>query len=126
MNVHEHQAKELLRRYAVAVPEGTACFSAGDAVAAAEALGFPCVVKAQIHAGGRGKAGGVKVVKNASEARAAAEGLLGRKAGADVFFGLVFQVGAEFVVEIAFGGRPSEESAETISKVDQHGVLIRF
>jgi succinyl-CoA synthetase beta subunit len=78
MNVHEHQAKELLRRYAVAVPEGTACFSADDAVAAAEALGFPCVVKAQIHAGGRGKAGGVKVVKNASEARAAAEGLLGR------------------------------------------------
>jgi succinyl-CoA synthetase beta subunit len=78
MNIHEHQAKELLRRYGVAVPDGRACFGVDEAVAAAEALGFPCVVKAQIHAGGRGKAGGVKVVKSAGEARAAADGLLGR------------------------------------------------
>jgi succinyl-CoA synthetase beta subunit len=78
MNIHEHQAKDLLRRYGVAVPDGTACFGVDEAVAAAEALGFPCVVKAQIHAGGRGKAGGVKVVKSAAEARAAAAELLGR------------------------------------------------
>jgi succinyl-CoA synthetase beta subunit len=77
MNIHEHQGKELLRRYGVAVPEGKACFSTDEAVAAAEELGFPCVVKAQIHAGGRGKAGGVKVVKTAGEARTAAEALLG-------------------------------------------------
>jgi succinyl-CoA synthetase beta subunit len=77
MNIHEHQAKEILRRYGVAVPTGQACFSVDAAVAAAEKLGFPCVVKAQIHAGGRGKAGGVKVVKDAAAARAAAQGLLG-------------------------------------------------
>jgi succinyl-CoA synthetase beta subunit len=78
MNIHEHQGKELLRKYGVAVPDGQACFTADEAVAAAERLGFPCVVKAQIHAGGRGKAGGVKVVKTAAEARAAAQELLGK------------------------------------------------
>ena len=78
MNIHEHQGKELLGRYGIPVPRGKACFDVGEAVAAAEALGFPCVVKAQIHAGGRGKAGGVKVVKNAAEARAAASEILGK------------------------------------------------
>jgi succinyl-CoA synthetase beta subunit len=78
MNIHEHQAKELLRRYGVATLEGRACFTVDEAVAAAQQLGFPCVVKAQIHAGGRGKAGGVKVVKSVDEARAFATGLLGK------------------------------------------------
>jgi succinyl-CoA synthetase beta subunit len=77
MNIHEHQAKEWLRRYGVAVPDGQACFTVEEAVAAAERLGFPCVVKAQIHAGGRGKAGGVKLVEDARAARAAAQALLG-------------------------------------------------
>src|SRR5881296_2090959 len=78
MNIHEHQAKELLRRYQVAVPDGQACFSVDEAVTAANRLGFPCVVKAQIHAGGRGKAGGVKVVRDVGEAEATAEALLGK------------------------------------------------
>jgi succinyl-CoA synthetase beta subunit len=78
MNIHEHQGKELLARYGVAVPAGTACFDVEAAVAAAEAMGFPCVVKAQIHAGGRGKAGGVKIVKNVGDAQAAAQALLGK------------------------------------------------
>jgi succinyl-CoA synthetase beta subunit len=78
MNIHEHQAKELLGRYGIPVPRGTACFSVDEAVAAAETLGFPCVVKAQIHAGGRGKAGGVKVVRDAAAARAAAGEILGK------------------------------------------------
>ena len=57
MNIHEHQAKQVLARYGVAVPKGQAAFSVAEAVAAAEALGGPVwVVKAQIHAGGRGKA----------------------------------------------------------------------
>jgi succinyl-CoA synthetase beta subunit len=78
MNIHEHQAKELLRRFGVKTLEGQACFTADEAVAAAERFGFPCAVKAQIHAGGRGKAGGVKIVKSAAEARAAATELLGK------------------------------------------------
>jgi succinyl-CoA synthetase beta subunit len=78
MNIHEHQGKELLRRYGVATLEGQACFTVDETVAAAERFGFPCAVKAQIHAGGRGKAGGVKIVKSAAEARAAATELLGK------------------------------------------------
>src|SRR6266700_6946098 len=68
MNIHEHQAKDLLRRYGVAVPDGQACFTVDEAVAAAQRLGFPCVVKAQIHAGGRGQAGGVEIEEVAARA----------------------------------------------------------
>src|SRR5512147_2138107 len=78
MNIHEHQAKELLRGYGVATLQGQACFTVDEVVAAAERFGFPCAVKAQIHAGGRGKAGGVKIVKDAAAARAAATELLGK------------------------------------------------
>src|SRR3989441_10596448 len=78
MNIHEHQAKDLLRRYGVAVPDGQACFTVDEAVKGAERLGFPCVVKAQIHAGARGKAGGGKLVRVAAGARAAAAELLGK------------------------------------------------
>ena len=78
MNIHEHQAKELLRDFGVAVPNGIAAFSVDEAVAAAEQLGSDVtVVKAQIHAGGRGKAGGVKVVKSVADVKAEAERLLG-------------------------------------------------
>ena len=78
MNIHEHQAKELLRDFGVAVPNGIAAFSVDEAVAAAEQLGGDVtVVKAQIHAGGRGKAGGVKVVKSVADVKAEAERLLG-------------------------------------------------
>ena len=78
MNIHEYQAKQWLARFGVAVPGGRVAATADEARAAAEEIGFPCVVKAQIHAGGRGKAGGVKVVRNADEAAAFAEGLLGK------------------------------------------------
>ncbi len=78
MNIHEHQAKELLAKYGVAVPTGQAAFDVDAAVAAAEALPGPVyVVKAQIHAGGRGKGGGVKVVKSVDEVRSTAEAMLG-------------------------------------------------
>jgi succinyl-CoA synthetase beta subunit len=78
MNIHEHQGKEVLRRYGVAVPKGKACFSVEEVTAAARELGFPCVVKAQIHAGGRGKAGGVKLVRDEAAAKAVATELLGK------------------------------------------------
>ncbi|MFO0995946.1 MAG: ADP-forming succinate--CoA ligase subunit beta [Alphaproteobacteria bacterium] len=78
MNIHEHQAKELLARFGVAVPKGRAAFTAEEAGAAARELGGPIwVVKAQIHAGGRGKAGGVKVVKSVEDVVAAAKRMLG-------------------------------------------------
>jgi len=78
MNIHEHQAKTVLSSFGVPVPRGYPAFSVEEAVAAAERLGGPVwVVKAQIHAGGRGKGGGVKVVKSLDGVRAEAERMLG-------------------------------------------------
>ncbi len=78
MKVHEFQAKEVLRKYGVPVPESKTATSPADAEAAARDLGGgTVVVKAQIHAGGRGKGGGVKVVSGPEEAKAAAEAMLG-------------------------------------------------
>ncbi len=78
MKIHEYQAKELLRGYGVTTPRGIACFSVEDASRAAEQLGGPVwVVKAQIHAGGRGKGGGVKLAKSIDEVRDWSSKILG-------------------------------------------------
>ncbi|UVI32484.1 ADP-forming succinate--CoA ligase subunit beta [Paenibacillus spongiae] len=79
MNIHEYQGKEVLKQYGVVVPEGKVAFTVDEAVEAAKQLGTQVVVvKAQIHAGGRGKAGGVKVAKNLDEVRAYSEEILGK------------------------------------------------
>ncbi|MDP1627360.1 ADP-forming succinate--CoA ligase subunit beta [Parvibaculum sp.] len=78
MNIHEYQAKAVLAKYGVPVPRGHAAFTPEEAVAKAKDLGGPVwVVKAQIHAGGRGKAGGVKVVKSLDDVKKEAERLIG-------------------------------------------------
>ena len=78
MKIHEYQAKEVLRRYGVPTPRGTPCFSVDEAVKAADALGGKVwVVKAQIHAGGRGKGGGVKLARTRDEVRELAKRILG-------------------------------------------------
>ncbi len=78
MKIHEYQGKEILRRYGVPVPRGIACFSVDEAVKAAESLGGSVwVVKAQIHAGGRGKGGGVKLARSIDEVRSHASSILG-------------------------------------------------
>ena len=77
MKIHEYQAKEILRQYNVAVPEGSVATSADEAERIATELGGKVVVKAQIHAGGRGKGGGVKLATNPTEAREAASAILG-------------------------------------------------
>ncbi|MEE2775153.1 MAG: ADP-forming succinate--CoA ligase subunit beta [Acidobacteriota bacterium] len=77
MKIHEYQAKELLRRFGVATPQGRVTAQASEARAICEELGGTCVVKAQIHAGGRGKGGGVKVAANPDEAETLAETILG-------------------------------------------------
>jgi succinyl-CoA synthetase beta subunit len=80
MNLHEYQAKQVLAAYGLPVLKGHLCYTPGEAEAAADLLGGGlCVIKAQVHAGGRGKAGGVKVAKSSSEARAHAEKILGMK-----------------------------------------------
>ena len=77
MKIHEYQAKALLARYAVPVPRGEVARNVDEAETAAKKIGGSVVVKAQIHAGGRGKGGGVKVAKDAAEARLIAEKILG-------------------------------------------------
>ncbi|AGH83089.1 MULTISPECIES: ADP-forming succinate--CoA ligase subunit beta [Ralstonia solanacearum species complex] len=78
MNIHEYQGKEILRKYNVPVPRGIPAFSVEEALKAAETLGGPVwVVKAQIHAGGRGKGGGVKVAKSMDEVKTYASNILG-------------------------------------------------
>lgn len=78
MKIHEYQGKEILKKFGVTVPRGIPCFSVDEAVKAAETLGGKVwVVKAQIHAGGRGKGGGVKVAKSMDEVRAYAGQILG-------------------------------------------------
>ena len=78
MNIHEYQAKEILRAYGVKTPKGIPCFSEAEAEAAARQLGGEVwVVKAQIHAGGRGKGGGVKVVKSIADVKSASSSILG-------------------------------------------------
>jgi succinyl-CoA synthetase beta subunit len=79
MKIHEYQAKAILARHGVPVPQGEVVFAAADAGVAAKQLGGTVVVKAQIHAGGRGKGGGVKVVKGPDEAAGAAAGIIGMR-----------------------------------------------
>jgi succinyl-CoA synthetase beta subunit len=79
MKVHEYQAKEILARYGVAIPKSTMITAPEDARAIAEELGGVVVIKAQVHAGGRGKAGGVKLAKNPDEAVQLARQILGMK-----------------------------------------------
>ncbi|MGZ8295255.1 MAG: ATP-grasp domain-containing protein, partial [Telluria sp.] len=78
MKIHEYQGKEILRQFGVTVPRGIPCMSVEEAVKAAETLGGPVwVVKAQIHAGGRGKGGGVKVAKSLEQVKEYAEQIMG-------------------------------------------------
>ena len=79
MNIHEYQAKDILQRFGVPVPRGEVATTPAEARVAAEKLGGQVVVKAQVHAGGRGKAGGVKLASNPDEAEKYAAGMLGTR-----------------------------------------------
>ncbi|MBX7187463.1 MAG: ADP-forming succinate--CoA ligase subunit beta [Vicinamibacteria bacterium] len=77
MKIHEYQGKAVLRKFGVKVPDGEPAFTPEEAVSIGNRLGYPCVVKAQIHAGGRGKGGGVKLAKDRDECKDLAEKMLG-------------------------------------------------
>lgn len=77
MKIHEYQAKELLKNEGISVPVGMLATTVDQAVSAADSIGYPAAIKAQVHAGGRGKAGGIKVVSDSGSAREAAEKMLG-------------------------------------------------
>ncbi|HZO35805.1 MAG TPA: ATP-grasp domain-containing protein, partial [Solirubrobacteraceae bacterium] len=77
MDLLEYQGKQLFARHGVPVPDGRPASTVEDAVAAADEIGYPCVVKAQVLIGGRGKAGGIKVAADRDAAKAAAEAIIG-------------------------------------------------
>ena len=121
MKIHEYQAKEILARYEIPVTKEILCYSVPEVQAAAEKLGYPCVVKAQVLTGGRGKAGGVKLVRNAEEATLAAERILGMDIkGYRVEKVLVAQ-GVSFVSEIYAGLTIDRNTKSAVFMVSREG-----
>ncbi len=106
MDLLEYQGKLLFARHDVPVPEGKAATSVEEAVESAEAIGYPCVVKAQVQIGGRGKAGGIKVAHNAEEAEAHAKAILGMDIRGHIVHELWIEeasdIAAEYYASIVF------------------------
>ncbi|MCC5965390.1 MAG: malate--CoA ligase subunit beta [Natronohydrobacter sp.] len=146
MDIHEHQAKDILKRFGVPVPDGGIAFAPEQAMHEARKLGLPVVVKAQVHAGGRGAAGGVKLCKTEAEVGAFALSLLGRNLvtkqtdaggkpvhrllveqatdiGQELYLGLVLDRKSERIMIVASreGGMEIEDLAE-----EQPDALVRM
>ena len=129
MNVHEYQGKEILRKYGVTTPRGIACFSVDEAVAAAEELGGNVwVVKAQIHAGGRGKGGGVKVATSMEQLREYADAILGMQlitpqTGAEgkEVKRLYIEEGADIADELYIGALVDRETQKVVLMCSSEG-----
>ena len=112
MNVHEYQAAEVLAKYGVPVNPGKVATTPDEAEAIAREFGGTVVVKAQVHTGGRGKAGGVKVVKSPEDARAAAEAILGMDIRGHIVNKVLIAKGADIASEFYLGvvlDRPNRE-----------------
>ena len=131
MDLLEYQGKQLFAKHGLPVPDGRHAASVEDAVAAAEEVGFPCVIKAQVAIGKRGKAGGIKIAQNAEEAREHAEAILGMDIRGftvyDLWVEQASEIASEYYASIildrsakkllamlsAMGGMDVEEMAET-------------
>src|SRR3954451_23249792 len=130
MDLLEYQGKQLFARHGVPVPSGSPATTVEEAVAAADEIGYPCVVKAQVQIGGRGKAGGIKVAKDRTEAETHAEAILGMDIRGhtvhEVWVEAASDIAAEYYASIVFaraakrrlvilppqGGFDTEEVAE--------------
>jgi succinyl-CoA synthetase beta subunit len=131
MDLLEYQGKQLFARHGVPVPTGRPATTVDEAVAAADDIGYPCVVKAQVQIGGRGKAGGIKVANDAHEAREHAEAILGMDIRGltvhEVWIESASQIDSEYYASVVFdrsakaplvmlstkGGMDIEEVADT-------------
>lgn len=144
MKIHEYQAKELFRAYKIPVPSGRVAYSPDEVYKAATELGGTVAVKAQVHVGGRGKAGGIKVAKNPDDARAAAERILGMdikggtvkkvlvESGADIqreaYLGVIVDrsvKGISFICSAEGGVEIEEVAAKTPEKILRFHTLSR-
>ena len=121
MKIHEYQAKEILARYEIPVTNEILCYSVSEVQTAAQELGFPCVVKAQVLTGGRGKAGGVKLVRNAEEATLAAEKILGMDIKGYTVEKVLVAQGVSFVSEIYAGLTIDRNTKSAVFMVSREG-----
>ncbi len=121
MKIHEYQAKEILARYEIPVTNEILCYSVSEVQTAAQQLGFPCVVKAQVLTGGRGKAGGVKLVRNAEEATLAAEKILGMDIKGYTVEKVLVAQGVSFVSEIYAGLTIDRNTKSAVFMVSREG-----
>ncbi len=121
MKIHEYQAKEIFARYGIPVTRETLCYTPDEVVTAADALGYPAVVKAQVLTGGRGKAGGVKLVKTAQEARQAAETILGMDIKGYTVEKVLVAEGVKFHSEIYVGLTIDRNSKSVILMASREG-----
>lgn len=145
MNIHEYQAKEILRRHGVPIPEGEVARTPEEAEAIAARYGVPVMVKAQVHAGGRGKAGGVKYCPTPADAKEKASKILGMEIkgltvhqvlvtvaadiGTEAYVGIIVDRATKrpvFMVSAAGGIDIEEVAATTPEKIRYHGVDPRY
>jgi succinyl-CoA synthetase beta subunit len=145
MNLHEYQAKEILRRFGVAIPPGEVATTPTQAEAIATKFGTAVMVKAQVHAGGRGKAGGVKFCKTPADAKEKATAILGMKIkgltvekvlvtvaadiGSEAYVGIIVDRASKkpvFMVSAAGGIDIEEVAAKTPEKIKYHPVDVRY
>src|SRR5579875_3458853 len=106
MDLLEYQGKQLFARHGVPVPTGRPATTVEEAVAAADDIGYPCVVKAQVQIGGRGKAGGIKIAQDGHEAQAHAEAILGMDIRGltvhELWIEAASQIDAEYYASVIF------------------------
>ena len=121
MKIHEYQAKEILARYEIPVTNEILCYSVGEVQEAAEKLGYPCVVKAQVLTGGRGKAGGVKLVRNAEQATEVAGQILGMQIKEYTVEKVLVAQGVSFVSEIYAGLTIDRNTKSAVFMVSREG-----
>lgn len=121
MKIHEYQAKEILSHYEIPVTKEVLCYTVTEVQTAAEQLGFPVAIKAQVLTGGRGKAGGVKLVRNADEATAAAEKILGMDIKGYTVEKVLVAQGVSFVSEIYAGITIDRNTKSAVFMVSREG-----
>jgi len=121
MKIHEYQAKEILARYKIPVTKEILCYTVEEVVTAVGQLGFPAVIKAQVLTGGRGKAGGVKLVRNTDEATAAAEKILGMDIKGYTVEKVLVAQGVSFVSEIYAGITIDRNTKSAVFMVSREG-----
>ena len=121
MKIHEYQAKEVLARYGIPVTNEILCYTVSEVQAAASQLGFPVVIKAQVLTGGRGKAGGVKLVRNIEEAIFTAEKIIGMDIKGYTVKKVLVAQGVSFVSEIYAGLTIDRNTKSTVFMVSREG-----